>query len=263
MESIQLFQQSKLDDAVKAQAEALRQKPADIDLRYTMAGLLAFAGEFDRALVHLDFIAAEQPALAAAVAMYASSLGAEEERRRIEEQGHVPGTDPGNEPAIRRRVRLRQAIRAGDAAAAAEAADEIANEPVPAASLDDGAPAPLRDHDDSLGAVLELFVGGRCLWVPTSNLRSIEFTPPRGLLDLLYAQCAIVTSSGVRYAAHVPVRYAGSHAHADPSVRCGHRTEWQDQLGVAFRGQGQRTFLAGDRELGVLELRALRFQGAA
>lgn len=257
MEAIQLFQQSKLDAALEAQTRALRQKPADVDLRYAMAGLLAAAGEFDRALVHLDFIAAEVPALATAVAMYVSSLHAEEERRRIYEQGHVPGTDPENEAAVRRRVRLLQAVAAGDAAAAGEVAAELAVETVPSASLDGAAPAPLRDLDDGLGALLELFVGGRCLWVPTASLRSLEFTPPRGLLDLIYAQCAIVTRSGTRYAAHVPVRYAGSHAHAEPEVRCGRRTEWEDRLGVAFRGYGQRVFSVGDRELGILELSRL------
>lgn len=262
MEAIQLFQQSKLDAALEAQTRALRQKPADIDLRYAMAGLLAAAGEFDRALVHLDFIAAEVPALATAVAMYVSSLHAEEERRRIYEQGHVPGTDPENEVFVRRRVRLLQAVAAGDAAAAETAATEIAAEPVPAASVDGGAPAPFRDLDDGLGALLELFVGGRCLWVPTANLRSLEFTPPRGLLDLLYAQCSIVTRTGTRYAAHVPVRYAGSQSHPEPEVRCGRRTEWEDRLGVAFRGFGQRVFAVGDgasggRELGILELAQL------
>jgi protein involved in temperature-dependent protein secretion len=263
MDAISLFQQSQLDEAVASMTEALRADPANVDKRYHMAGLLAFRGEFDRALAHLYFIAGERPDLAPAVAMYESSVHGEEERRRMHDGGHVPGTDPENAAAVKRRVHLRRHLAAGDADQAAALMAEIAAEPVPLARLDGGSAMPFADRDDCLGALLEVFVGGRCLWLPTNNLRSLEFTPPRGLLDLLWAQCAIVTRTGVRYAAHVPVLYAGSHARGDAQVRCGHKTEWQDELGVAFRGYGQRVFGAGERELGILELRQVEFPAAA
>lgn len=259
MEAIKLFQQSRLDEAIASLAADLRQKPADIDLRYNMAGLLGFAGEFDRALTHLDFIAAENPVLAAAVAMFTSSVHAEEERRRIYQAGHVPGTDPQNEAAVRRRVQLRQFLKNGAVAEATAKMAEIAAEPVTLAGLDGAAPVRFVDTDEGTGALLEVFVGGRCLWVPSGNLRSLQFTKPRGLLDLLWAQCAIETNNGTRYSAHVPVLYAGSHAHPDPKVRCGHKTEWTDELGVGFRGHGARVFAVGDREVGILELREVRF----
>ncbi|MBM4059761.1 MAG: hypothetical protein FJ265_01495 [Planctomycetes bacterium] len=262
MEAIQLFQQSRLDDAFASLTAALRSDPANVDLRYHMAGLLAFRGEFDRALLHLDFIAAERPELAAAAAMYVASISAEEERRRMHGEGHVPGTDPQHEAAIRARVQLRACAARGDLAGAAAAAAAIAAEPPVAASVDGGAAAPFRDLDDGLGGLLELFVGGRCLWLPCAGLRALRFTPPRGLLDLLWAQCAVETAQGGRYHAHVPVLYAGTAGRADPQVRCGHKTEWVDEAGAAFRGYGQRTFRAGDRELGILELREVRF-GAA
>lgn len=259
MEAIKLFQQSRLDEAIASLTAALRQKPTDLDLRYNMAGLLGFAGEFDRALVHLDFIAAENPVLTAAVAMYTSSVHAEEERRRIYQHSHVPGTDPETEPAVRRRVLLRQHLRNADAAAAGLAMAEIAAEPVATASLDGGPPARFVDSDEGIGAMLEVFVGGRCLFVPTSNLRSLEFVRPRGLLDLLWAQCAIETRTGTRYSAHIPVLYAGTSARSDAQVRCGHKTEWQDELGTAFRGYGARVFAVGEREVGILELQKVRF----
>ncbi|MBL8747751.1 MAG: hypothetical protein JNK78_01220 [Planctomycetes bacterium] len=261
MEAISLFQQSRLDEAIASLSNQLRQQPADLDLRYAMAGLVAFAGDFDRALVHLDFIAAENPALATAVAMYTSSMHAEEERRRIYATGHVPGTDRENEQAVKRRVQLRQQLRAGDAGAAATTMATIAAEPVANAAVDGAGVAAARfaDMDEGFGAVLEIFVGGRCLWVPTQNLRSLEFVAPRGLLDLLWAQCAITTTAGVRYSAHLPVLYHGTHARSDAQVRCGHKTEWHDELGVAFRGYGARVFTVGDREVGILELRKVQF----
>jgi len=262
MEAIQLFQNARLDDAIASLSNALRQKPADVDLRYNMVGLLGFKGELDRALVHLDFIAGERPELATAVAAYTSSIHAEEERRRVHAEGHVPGTDKQNEPAVRRRVALRTQIRNGDAAAAAKSMAEIAAEPVTPASIDGQAPARFVDSDEGTGALLEIFVGGRCLFVPTHNLRSLEFGKPRGLLDLLWAQCAIETTSGVKYSAHVPVLYAGTSSHPDPRVRCGLETQWQDELGVAFRGHGARVFTVGDREVGILELRKVRFAAA-
>lgn len=263
MEAITLFQQCRLDEALASLTAALRSKPTDLDLRYHMVGLLAFRGEFDRALVHLDFIAGERPELATAAAMYESALHGEEERRRIVESGHVPGTDPEHEAAVKARVRLRAAVAAGDEAAAGAAMAVIAAEPAVTAVVDGAAAAPCRDYDDGLGAMLELFVGGRCLWVPFRTLRRVELPAPRGLLDLLWRPCAIETCTGSRYHAHLPVLYAGSAGHADPQVRCGRRTEWVDQLATGFRGFGQRTFLVGDTERPVLDLREVAFGDGA
>jgi type VI secretion system protein ImpE len=263
MEAINLFRQSRLDDAYQSLTEALRRSPADVDQRYAMAGLLAFRGEFDRALSHLDFIAGEQPQLATAVASYASSIEAEEERRRVYADGHVPTTEPNCEAMVRQRVLLRQCLRQGDAGGAERALAAIAAEPPVAATVDGTACTALRDLDDGFGALLEVFTGGRCLWLPFATLRSVELSPPRGLLDLLWAQAELETVTGRRFRAHVPVLYHGTAARTDPQVRCGHKTEWVDELGVAFRGFGQRMFAAGERELDLLSMRSIRFAAAA
>ena len=259
MEAITLFRQSRLDDAFASLSAALRADPANVDLRYHMVGLLAFRGEFDRALVHLEFIAGERPELATAVAMYVSSIHAEEERRRACEAGHMPSIDPGNEDAVRQRVLLRQSVLRGDETTAARAAAAIAAEAPCPATVNGTAVAAFRDYDDGIGALLEVFVGGRCVWVPFRTLRSLQFTPPRGLLDLLWSQCEIVTVTCTRYQAHVPVLYAGTATRSDAQVRCGQKTEWQDELGLGFRGYGQRVFLVGDQELEILALREVRF----
>jgi type VI secretion system protein ImpE len=263
MEAITLFQQARLDDAFASLTTALRSRPADIDLRYTMVGLLALRGEYDRALVHLEFIAGERPELATAVAMYVSSIHGEEERRRAYDAGHVLGCDPTTEVAVKARAALRQALAARDEAAAAAAMATIAAEPAVAALVDGRAVADLRDHDDGVGTVLEVFVGGRCLWVPFAQLRSLKFTPPRGLLDLIWAQCVVETTQGTRYTCHVPALYCGTHGRADAQVRCGQKTEWVDELGIAFRGFGQRVLLAGDQELELLRVREVKFGAAA
>lgn len=263
MEAIELFRAARLDAAFESLANALRARPADVDLRYHMAALLAFRGEFDRALVHLDFIAGERPELATAVAMYVSSIHAEEERRRIFAAGHVPGTDPENEAAVKARVRLQQCVASGDEAGAAAAMATIAAEPQVAAAVDGRAVGDFRDLDEGLGALLEVLVGGRCLWVPFRNLRALKFAAPRGLLDLLWAPVEIETGTGSRYHAHVPVLYAGTAGRTDPQVRIGQKTEWVDGLGVAFRGFGQRVFRVGDSEVEILSLREVRFGGPA
>ncbi len=263
MEAIALFRQSRLDEAFASLTTALRSDPANVDLRYHMVGLLAFRGEFDRALVHLEFIAAERPELAPAVAMYVSSIHAEEERRRAYEGGHVLGTDPENEAAVKQRVLFRQSVLRNDATTAAAALAVIAAEPVAPAIVNGTATNSFRDYDDGLGALLEVFVGGRCLWVPFVNLRSLKFTPPRGLLDLMWAQCEIQTATGGRYQAHVPVLYAGTAGRSDAQVRCGQKTEWVDDLGLGFRGFGQRVFLIGEQEIEILALREVRFGAPA
>ncbi|MCC7398646.1 MAG: hypothetical protein IT455_16375 [Planctomycetes bacterium] len=255
MEVVELLRRGELQAAIEAATNGVRRAPADIDQRYSLVALLAMQGELDRADSHLEAIGSLRPDLAFAVSVYRSCLEAEEERRRVFDGKAEPGRPPEPSAIVDRRITLRRCLLgAGDAAAAMSA---CADEPPVAGTLDGRPFAALVDHDDALGGVLEVFASGRYLWLPFANLRSLSFEPPKGLFDLLWVGCNFEDHDGRRALVHVPVLYAGSHTHADPLVRCGRKTEWSDEAGVAFRGFGPRVLRADDQEVPLLDVRRI------
>jgi type VI secretion system protein ImpE len=61
----------------------------------------------------------------------------------------------------------------------------------------------------------------------------------------------------------IPVRYPGSEKCADPAIRMARKTEWQAAGPDAYVGLGQRILTTDGPEIGLLELRELRFQPAS
>jgi type VI secretion system protein ImpE len=110
--------------------------------------------------------------------------------------------------------------------------------------------------------VLELFAGGRCLWLPLEQLRSATCEPPRHLLDLIWRPLRLVDAAGVTASVHLPALYAGSGRAADDALRLGRGTDWAEQGEGIWRGVGQRVLAYADgadalQGLGALELRSL------
>lgn len=257
MEAFDLLRRGELEAAISALVDQVRRAPAEVDHRYNLAGALVLNGDLDRADTHLDAISTMRPELTVAVSVFRNCLQAEEERRRVFAGRATPGRPPEPSPIVEHRIALRQRLLDGGDVAAAFAA--CADEPGTPGELDDVPFASLADHDDGLGGVLEVFAGGRYLWLPFANIRSLEFSAPRGLLDFSWAAAEFEDRDGRRATIHVPVMYAGTSTHANPLVRAGRVTEWEDERGVVFRGFGPRVLRVDDRELPLLDVRAVRF----
>lgn len=265
MDAYDLLREGRLDDALRLQTEAVKSRPSDVDARYVMVAVLALLGEFDRAERHLTAIAELHPELAAASAVYSGLVTAEEERRRVYQDGETPGLAPDVPDALHARAALRRHLARGDAAAAQTAWQQVqqAGGGDVGGEVDGRRFGRIRDYDDSLGDVLEVFAGGRYLWLPWRSIRSLSCAPPRGLLDLIWARCDLTDARGIRATVHVPVLYAGTAGHADPLVRSGRKTEWQDEAGLVFRGHGPRILLLDEDEVPFLSLRELTCGGGA
>jgi len=247
-----LLADGRLGDALAAQTALVRAKPLDADGRFGLAVLLCFAGELDRASAQLDALSSQNPELAVGVSHVQSLIHAEAERRAVHERDGAPLLPPDAPPQLE--LRLEALARAGAAQPALEG------------KLDGEAFDDLRDHDDLLGPTLELFAGGRYLWLPLERVRRLELLAPRRPLDLLWPAAQLVDVSGAEANVHLPALYAGSHAAQDDRLRLGRMTDWTDAGGVAFRGIGQKVLLATrggmERERGLLEVRALELGGA-
>lgn len=256
-----LLRQGRLGDAIAAQTQEVKARPADTDRRFQLFTLLAFAGELERAELQLEALMQVEAALTASVPVYRSLLAAELERRKVHREGARPVLPPDAPRTVELRLAALGALREGDFAGA-EGALEEAQQGVVAlgGKLNGEAFEGLRDYDDVLGQVLEVYAGGRCIWMPLELIRRIEIAAPSHQLDLLWASATLDDASGNQASVHLPVLYEGSHTHPNERVRLGRTTEWLDRE-VAFRGAGQKLLLAvqedSERETGILEVRSL------
>lgn len=258
----ELLSAAKLGDAVAAQSAAVRARPGDLDARVELMVLLCFAGELDRAAAQLDTLGLQNPELAVGTAHYRALLQAEAERRVVHDREGAPLLPPDCPAHVEARLDALRALRAGDAETAKTAFERAqADAPRLEGKLDGESFDALCDRDDLLGPVLEVYAGGHYLWLPFERVRRLELAAPRRRIDLLWPAAVLVDSDGGEANVHLPALYAGSHAASDGRLQLGQMTDWRDELGLCFRGSGQKVLCArrgeNEREIGLLELRAL------
>lgn len=262
MKAKALLDQGDLPGAIGALTEELRSHPTDQRLRIFLFELLCYAGEFDRAERQLDVLRRQAQGIDAenGVTLYHDLIEAERARARLFEQGHAPRflLDPGEPVALH--LEALEAARRGDPAAATERLAQAANLARPAPGrIADLQFDSIRDADDILAPVLEMFTGSAYYWVPWEHVQYLEIPKPKTLRDLLWAPARVATFDGQVGEVFLPNLYPGTAAHPDSLVRLGRSTEWSgDDTGIV-RGAGQKLFLVGDDARTLLELDQVRF----
>jgi type VI secretion system protein ImpE len=258
----ELLAAGRLSDAIAARSSSLRSKPDDLDARWELAVLLCFAGELDRAVLQLDALARQNAEMGMGIAPYRTLLVAEAERCAVHRREGQPLLPPDCPAHVEARLAALQALRRGDVEQARSALERAEKERPDVSVVVDGARFDdLRDYDDLLGPVLEVYAGGRYLWLPFERVRLLEIETPTQLVDLLWPRARLEETSGAEAHVHLPALYVGSCEAADERVRLGRSTEWIEQAGLLYRGMGQKTWLAQrageESELGLLQVRRL------
>jgi type VI secretion system protein ImpE len=243
MTAEELFHTGRLTEAIQAQNQQVKSRPADQDARYLLFVLLCFAGDLERAERQLDVMANQDDKMKSGGLVYRSLLAAEMERRELYEKGKSPVLPPDPPPYVELRLAALSRLRAGEEAEAEVLLDQAveATEPV-TGTLNGHSFDEIRDYDDVLGTVVEVFAGGRYLWLPLEKIVSLEFPEPETAIDTLWAPVQLRDTDGDEARVHVPALYAGSHAADDEALRLGRSTEWLER-GALYRGVGQRTLL--------------------
>ena len=223
-----LLRESKLDEAVDSLSEHLKDNPGDSQGRTFLFELLCFRGEYDRAAKHLALLGNRTKDAAVGALLYESALHAEKLRAGMFETGDLPT------PLAEDASRLRGSLN--------------------------GKPfSSLLDADPRIGARLEVFAAGDYLWVPLSQVASIEMGPPTRLRDLLWASAVLRMSEKFRQRelgeVLLPVLSPLSFQHPDAQVRLGRVTEWcRDEQGREAP-YGQKMLVADGVEIPFLEIR--------
>jgi type VI secretion system protein ImpE len=236
MSAERLLREGKLDEAVKALGDELRDNPGNIRSRTFLFELLCFRGDYDRASTHLKMLGSQSKDAGVGALLYEGALHAERLREAMFRTGDLPAALPEGASAIGGTLNGR-----------------------PFTSL--------TDADPRIGARLEIFAGGDYLWIPLNQVASIEMKPPARLRDLLWASTILQMGPGYQQRdlgeVLLPILCPLSFQDSDDQVRLGRITEWcRDEQGLEFP-IGQKMLLVDGEEFPFLEIRKLEIGSQA
>lgn len=256
-----LFQQGDLKGAIDAQNEAVKSAPSDAEARTFLFELLCFAGNWQRAEKQLDVIGQQDVEAEPAAQVYRNVIKAEEKRRSFLENGVQPECllDP---PAyFGRHVEAVNWLREGKTSEATNLLAEAESMwPRLSGTVNDAEFEELRDCDDVLAPFFEFIIIDDFALVPWEHIRELEISPPERPRDLIWSPCRIELIDGKQQRGYAPILYFGSSQSDDPRLQLGRMTDWCGDEEEPVRGIGQKTLLAGDQDLGYLQVRSLQIK---
>ena len=260
MNATELYQAGKLQEAIDAQIQLVKAKPADQALRLFLFELFAFAGELDRALKQFDVLKFEEMGLVTAAANYRNLIESEKLRRRVFNEGIAPTFLKEPPEYVKLRVEALGQLRANNHVAAKELIDRSdAAIPPYKGTLNEKPIELLRDCDDLFGPILEVMAQGKYLWIALEEVEMIAKNAPKYPRDLIWAPAQLQPREGGGLAeVFLPVLYPNSHLNLDTQIKLGRANDWQQSEGGPVRGVGHRTFLFNDDAINLLDWRQLQ-----
>lgn len=224
-----LFKAGKVREAVQALTSYLRDHPSDTAQRTFLFELLCFSGEYARAEKQLSVLADGSPEKETGAIVYYAALHAEKTRHEIFEKKAFPS-------------------------------DQVSSPP---GTLNGKPFSEIRDADPDIGARLEVFAAGSCVWIPFEHVASLEMGPPQRLRDTLWAPAVVQAGPSFRGMdlgeVLLPAIYPFSWKQEDQNIWLGRITDWSaDEQGREIPN-GQKMLLVDGEEFPFLEIRSLQF----
>lgn len=225
----ELFKAGKVREAVQALTSYLRDHPSDTAQRTFLFELLCFSGEYARAEKQLAVLADGSPEKETGAIVYYAALHAEKTRHEIFAKKAFPSDDALSRPG----------------------------------SLNGTPFSEIRDADPDIGARLEVFAAGACVWIPFEHVASLEMGPPQRLRDTIWAPAVVQAGPSFRGMdlgeVLLPAIYPFSWRQEDENVWLGRITDWSaDEQGREIPN-GQKMLLVDGEEFPFLEIRSLQF----
>ena len=258
MNGKELLESSQLSAAVAELTQQVKTHPTDTHLRTFLFELLCFQGDYQRASKQLDVIGLKDESTGIGIEIYRNLLQAEGTRRRVFDGVAQPTflLDPPQHVLHQLDgIACLQQGRAGDAKEIFAKAESL--RPTYLGRVNGQPFSSLRDSDDRISAILELFINRTYAWIPFEQVRALKLDPPKQLRDLLWAPVSVEIENGQGGEAFVPVLYVGSEQDDNEQVRLGRLTEWINLGEGIAGGVGQRTFMIDNGERSLLEIRDL------
>jgi len=250
----------KLDEALKALTDQVRNDPANPACRTFLFQLLSVMGNWNRALTQLNVVADMDHSTLLMAQAYRELLQCEAFRAEVFAGKRAPllfgqpNRWLGN---------LLQALGPAFEGRGDEALEIVtaALEEVPARAgqVDGQAFDWLSDADMRLGPVFEIILNGKYYWVPMDTVAEISFSEPEDLRDLVWLPVQIRWVNEGSSIGFMPSRYPGADTLSDPHTALARRTEWSDRGAEFYTGSGQRMFSTSEGDISLLQTRSIVF----
>jgi len=257
MSAENLVREGKLDEAMAALKEQVRDNPADAKSRVFLFQLLCVEGDWARALNQLNVAADLDPITLAMAQMYRVALNNEAFRTDVFAGKRSPvifGEPPEWIGLMIEALRLTADGQHDAAQKLRDQAFEMA--PPTAGAVDDETFEWIMDADVRLGPILEAIVNGQYYWIPFSNIRQIAIDAPADLRDVVWMPAQFTWANGGQAVGLIPTRYPGSETSEDPLIRLSRKTDWV-AAGDASLGLGQRLLATDASDHPIMDIRRL------
>lgn len=255
MTPLDLFNEARFDEALAAQQAIVTKSPYDIAARLLCCEMLAYAGSYAEVRKQLRAIRTDDPAMQDYLAGWQQILLAEQARQAGEEPAFFI---PPPEAISQRWALLSELLEGHD-----EALDELdaleESSPWLNGFVDGREFEGLRDTDDLLAPVLEVFHADRYVWVPWEHVRKLRLAEEEVLRDRIYRPAHLWLHDRSEWEILVPTLYIGTANSEDEGIKVGAGTDWIE-TGLLMRGQGGKTLIIGEEELVLTEFRQLEFR---
>ncbi len=230
--AIELFKAGKVRESIEALTAYVRDHPSDVAQRTFLFELLCFAGEYARAERQLAVLADGSPERETGAVVYYAALHAEKTRHEVFANREFPQGSALCPPG------------------------ELNGKPF----------TDLRDAHPAIGARMEVFAAGSCVWLPFEHIASIQMEQPQRLRDTLWAPALVQAAPSFRGMdlgeVLMPAIYPFSWEQPEEEVWLGRVTEWFADEEGRESPAGQKTLLVDGEEFPFLELRSLTFHHA-
>jgi protein involved in temperature-dependent protein secretion len=255
-----LFRDGRLREAFAVQQQYVLERTEDAAGRLFLVELHLYLGQFDDARQQLSHFREDSPALRDFVTAYHDLLNAEEER-----QSNRQGSEPtflGPLPKhLKSHVEGLRAYREGKVERCLRLLDASSQHAAELTGHIDGREfEEVRNPDDFLSCLLEVFVGSNYAWVPFESIRKLRLAEIDSPRDHLFRPGLLTLRDDRVVEVFVPTVYAGTWKNPDDEFLLGRATDWVSDADGLVRGVGAQTLWFGDEELTLHDFRVLEIR---
>lgn len=232
-------------DALRALfAARVRAEPARAAHRLDLADVLIVQGELERADNHLALAADQDVSLGLAVSLTRQLVRAATARGETLDQRRPPEVVAEPDAAL---TAALERLAGRDSAGEVELSGTANDTPFEG----------IRDLDDRTPAVLEVMTStGKYCWVSLATVSSLRLQAAERLRDVVWRPAELDVRGGPSGVVYLPAIYHAAAAEMTDAHRLGRATDWVEEDG-RFRGMGLRSWLVGEDEITIDELRTL------
>jgi type VI secretion system protein ImpE len=255
MTAEEFLKEGRLDEALKAIQDVVREDPANSKPRIFLFQLLSVLGDWQRANTQLRVLSDMDSDSMMLARVFEPVLLCEALRADVFAGQRTPLIFGEPPEWIGRLVQAMELFGKGEFQAGVELRDQAFDAAPTSGGVINGEPFEwVADADERLGPVLEVILEGRYYWIPFYRIRQVIIEPVTDLRDLVWAPAQFVWENGGQAAGHIPTRYSGTEHSSDNQLKLARKTEWLDQNGIHL-GLGQRLFATDKNEYSLLEVR--------